>query len=384
MATIAGPGAAAPITNDEEDWPDTDSAGEDDSVTETAFTADSTEAAVDNVDNVDDAAEPQNAAPPPPSPTPAPTAPMGNDTTTDANNADDADMSDGKPSSADMGDSKADAADTAQSGSGGAFGEGATQGGCPAICSPGLQTLWRWMTWKETVPGIAIMGTTLTLYVLHLQQVSYAGFFSVAALLFVLAGGAVRAHNRFMDPAIPALRIPICPDACKSIGTHLGLALAKVVAAMNAASKWDNPARSAQVLAHLWLLFRFSGLLFSPTFLTLVVLAMFLAPMCFDMLKTQLRAVYDSSLKPIVSKALAAIHKAHGKIVSLDRNRLALVGVGVLVSLFIVWQLLGSYIGIFCLIKCALTTASLAAVVAEHSKCCGCPGAAASSTKKTQ
>lgn len=87
-----------------------------------------------------------------------------------------------------------------------------------------------------------------------------------------------------------------------------------------------------------------------------VVLAMFLAPITFEMLRPQLTGLYTSSLKPTVTKVVAKAHGIAATLSGMDRNRRLTVAAGVVVALLIVWQLFGSFIGLRCIASCALTS----------------------------
>ena len=259
-------------------------------------------------------------------------------------------------------------------GSGGARGPGASA--CPVVCSPGVEILLRWMTWKEIAPGAIIVSSAITLYALSLQGVAPLSVFALVALFGMLCGAVVKGHNHFMEPEIAALRVPITSDACASLGRHIGLAVGGVFGTANEAMAWSNPCKSLRFMAYLWLVYTFAGVLSSPGFLCAVVLVAFSAPMVFDMLRPQLTGVYAASVKPIMSVVVAKIHTAHAFLNGLDNKRQAVLAAGVAVVILIVWQLFGSYISLCSILSFFATSASLATVVAEQLTCASCcPGA---------
>jgi len=82
---------------------------------------------------------------------------------------------------------------------------------------------------------------------------------------------------------------------------------------------------------------------------------MFIGPMSFEMVKPQLTAVYTTSVKPLVDVAVMKLHKVAMDLHSLDRNRLGLIGAGVVVVLFVIWRMLSSYISLFGVASLLLT-----------------------------
>lgn len=122
------------------------------------------------------------------------------------------------------------------------------------------------MTWKETIPGAVIVSGSIMLYSMNLQGISMLPVAAFMGMLVVLAGALVRVHNHFMEPAIAPLNIPVTADTFDVVGQHVACAAKGVVTALNNALAWDKPVKSASVLAHLWLVYRFSGILSSPTF----------------------------------------------------------------------------------------------------------------------
>lgn len=312
---------------------------------------------------------PQEAAPPP-APTAAVDPLAGDSKTDDTAGAVAAPPVPAKPTPA------------VSSGSGAAMGTGASK--CPAICNPGMDTLVRWVTWKETMPGAIIVTTAVSLYAMSLADISPISAFSFAAMLGVLAGALVQVHNKFMDPEIPVLRVPVRDESLDKVGAHVGAGLKMVVAGINSALSWKSSCKSLNLLAYLWLVFRFPGLLTSPAVHCTVVLLAFFAPMVFDMLRPQLTGVYNGSVKPVVNQVVAKLHDLHAKHGDMDQKRQALVAAGILVLLLIVWQLFGSFFSLWCLLSGTATTLSLGAVVGQHVACCvgGC-SAAASAKKKT-
>jgi len=124
------------------------------------------------------------------------------------------------------------------------------------------------MTWKETTPGVVILTASLATYSLIINGWSISSIFALVLILVVLGGGVVKLHNQFMEPDIPIPQLP--NDAMHTVvGQHVEVVVQTSIRLLNAAVKWESPKESVALLSHLWLLYKFSCVLTSPTFLLL-------------------------------------------------------------------------------------------------------------------
>lgn len=227
------------------------------------------------------------------------------------------------------------------------------------------EKIWGWMTWKETLPGVIAITAAVGAFVVYsVMGVSVLRLVAMALLALLVAGGAIKANNRFLSGDVSPLHLSVkksdvvCAcDAVASVGIE-------ALERLNRALSWENPIQSARALAYTWLVYRFQCCLGAPLLLSAVVLA-FTLPALHDMLEEQLEQLWTQSVQPLVGKVQAQFVVVQQKAATVTDSQRMMIAGGLFAAVVLTAWLLTGVFGLFTILATVATLAAEGVVVVD-------------------